>query len=131
MVQVNNSNYLIKGKKYFLCIHITLIFHFFNFQLYGIEVLGDMKHLTKSRSENFRDKRQANVNNMTFTVRFRIKNINECTLCQPNIFDNIKQYEEIKQMLMTIVLVCMIETVKQTSSKSMLNTRSLTPTAFF
>ena len=101
------------------------------FQLYGIEVLGDMKHLTKSRSENFRDKRQANVNNMTFTVRFRIKNINECTLCQPNIFDNIKQYEEIKLTLMTIVLVHMKKTVKQTNSKCMLETRSLAPTAFF
>lgn len=103
----------------------------FYFQLYSVEVLGDMKHLTQSRSENFRDKRQAKVNNMTFTVCFTIKNINECTLCQPNIFDNIKQYEEIKQMWMMMVLVYMIETVKQTSSKSMLDTRSLAPTAFF
>ena len=103
----------------------------FYFQLQRVEVLEDIKYLIHSRSENFRDKRQAKVNNMTFTVHFILKNINECTLCQPNIFDNIKQYEEIKQTLMTIALVYMKKTVKQTNSKCMLETRRLAPTAFF
>ena len=45
----------------------------------GLAVMG-YKHVTQSRSENFRDKKQAKANNMTHAYNGGCE---MCTLCQP------------------------------------------------